>query len=77
MPACLPVCLPVCLPAGCHASSPTCVAHCCSYLSRNTLTGPIPESLGDIEPLIELDLSFNQLSGAIPATLGSLKNLEA
>lgn len=43
--------------------------------SRNSLTGPIPSSLGSLKSLLKLDLSNNLLHGNIPKELGSLKNL--
>ncbi|CAM9540667.1 unnamed protein product, partial [Choristocarpus tenellus] len=36
------------------------------------LTGPIPEVLGSLPALTELDLSSNELSGTIPEALGNL-----
>lgn len=41
-------------------------------LSNNTLTGPIPSSLGNLTALESLDLSHNQLSGTIPSDLALL-----
>ncbi len=42
---------------------------------KQLLTGPIPDAIGKLNNLINLDLSNNQLSGAVPASLGKLKNL--
>ena len=45
------------------------------YLYNNELTGPIPESLGNIFLLTLLDLDTNKLTGPIPESLGSLAQL--
>ncbi|KAG2704004.1 hypothetical protein I3760_06G162900 [Carya illinoinensis] len=45
------------------------------YLSNCSLVGRIPEGLGNLTRLINLELSCNQLSGEIPADIGKLKNL--
>ncbi|KAL4615041.1 hypothetical protein ACB092_07G095800 [Castanea dentata] len=45
------------------------------YLSNCSLTGQIPEGLGNLTQLINLELSCNQLTGEIPADIGKLKNL--
>ncbi|PWA61265.1 leucine-rich repeat protein [Artemisia annua] len=45
-------------------------------LSRNELTGPIPESLVRLRLLEELDLSYNQLTGPIPTFIGKLTTLD-
>ncbi|MCY4030087.1 MAG: M12 family metallo-peptidase, partial [Acidobacteria bacterium] len=42
----------------------------------NGLTGPIPDSLGDLANLEELWLLENSLTGPIPDSLGDLANLE-
>ena len=39
------------------------------------MTGPIPEALGSLSNLQQLDLGFNELTGPIPEALGSLSNL--
>ena len=44
-------------------------------LSRNKLTGTIPDALGDLSLLQKLSLNGNQLSGAIPAALETLTAL--
>ncbi len=44
-------------------------------LSKNDLTGQIPDSLGSMENLEYLLLNGNDLSGEIPASLGQLSNL--
>nr|XP_048330018.1 receptor-like protein EIX1 [Ziziphus jujuba var. spinosa] len=43
-------------------------------LSDNYLVGNLPEWLGHLENLVELDLSSNYLNGQIPASFGSLQN---
>lgn len=44
-------------------------------LAMNNLQGLIPESIGSLVGLRELDLRYNQLSGEIPSTIGNLQNL--
>ena len=44
-------------------------------LFYNRLTGPIPETLGQLDSLQVLHLASNRLTGPIPETLGQLKNL--
>ena len=45
-------------------------------LSDNRLTGPVPETLGNLTRLASLDLGRNGLTGSIPAVLGELAGLE-
>ena len=44
-------------------------------LVGNGLTGPIPDALGDLTSLEELDFGVNGLTGPIPDALGGLTNL--
>ena len=44
-------------------------------LAADSLSGTLPEELGDLTGLTYLDLSINQLTGSIPSTLGNLSNL--
>ena len=44
-------------------------------LNRKGLTGNIPEAMGDLVGLQDLQLSYNQLTGSIPSTLVRLTNL--
>ena len=44
-------------------------------LASKSLTGKIPEELGDLTELTELVLRFNQLTGEIPPALGRLTKL--
>jgi len=45
------------------------------WLYDDSLSGKIPESIGDLTFLDTLNLSFNQLSGTIPESIGSLSQL--
>ena len=45
-------------------------------LTGNSLTGSIPEELGNLANLKLLELNFNELVGSIPPELGGLSNLE-
>ncbi|XP_004305138.1 PREDICTED: probable LRR receptor-like serine/threonine-protein kinase At3g47570-like [Fragaria vesca subsp. vesca] len=45
-------------------------------LSNNYLTGSLPDEVGKLVQLAELDVSGNKLSGEIPETLGSCLSLE-
>ncbi len=45
-------------------------------LSRNNLTGEIPESLTNLLLLFTLNLSWNHLTGKIPKNIGALHRLE-
>ena len=44
-------------------------------LRRNSLSGPIPATLGRIRTLERLDLSENELTGKIPPSLGNIRDL--
>ena len=44
-------------------------------LSRNSLTGSLPSSLGGLTGLLKMDLSNNLLQGSIPPELAGLKSL--
>tara|TARA_B100002051_G_scaffold136952_1_gene130067 strand:- start:3925 stop:5997 length:2073 start_codon:yes stop_codon:yes gene_type:complete len=44
-------------------------------LENSGLTGNIPDEIGELVYLYELDLSNNSLSGNIPSTIGNLQNL--
>lgn len=44
-------------------------------LSKNSLSGEIPEQFGELKRLQHLDLSFNLLTGTPPAALFSLANI--
>ncbi|KAF5800389.1 putative transferase [Helianthus annuus] len=41
-------------------------------LSRNQLTGSIPDKIGDMKALESFDLSLNKLSGELPMSLSKL-----
>ncbi|KAJ0909694.1 putative leucine-rich repeat domain superfamily [Helianthus annuus] len=41
-------------------------------LSRNQLTGNIPDKIGDMKALESFDLSLNKLSGELPMSLSTL-----
>lgn len=47
-----------------------------SDLSRNHLSGTIPQELGQLKALEVLDLSDNLLNGTVPAELGQLHSLK-
>ena len=44
-------------------------------LSANNLTGSLPESIGDLRNIEQLNLVGNQLIGPIPPEIGNLENL--
>ncbi|KAL1356566.1 hypothetical protein HN51_008565 [Arachis hypogaea] len=44
-------------------------------LSKNMLTGKIPEDFGKLQMLMEFKLNMNNLSGEIPQSIGSLPSL--
>ena len=44
-------------------------------LYENQLTGPIPQSIGNLDNLLKLDLHGNELTGPIPQSIGNLVNL--
>ncbi|KAL0725555.1 hypothetical protein Bca4012_040154 [Brassica carinata] len=44
-------------------------------ISSNSVSGQIPETLGDISSLTRLDLSQNKLTGEIPVSITDLKSL--
>ncbi|KAJ9540190.1 hypothetical protein OSB04_026696 [Centaurea solstitialis] len=46
-------------------------------LSRNQLTGRIPENIGDLKLLASFDASLNRLSGELPVSLSSLSFLSS
>jgi hypothetical protein len=41
----------------------------------NNMNGSLPEALGDLKQLTELQMGHNQVKGSIPETLGDLKQL--
>ncbi|XP_019055978.1 PREDICTED: putative receptor-like protein kinase At3g47110 [Nelumbo nucifera] len=45
-------------------------------LSKNFLSGPLPQEVGLLEKLAIIDISDNQLSGSIPDSIGNCKSLE-
>ncbi|XP_040368783.1 LOW QUALITY PROTEIN: receptor-like protein EIX1 [Rosa chinensis] len=47
------------------------------YLSHNSLSGPIPVSLGNLSCLVTLDISQNQFNGTLPESIGQLKMLKS
>ena len=53
----------------------TSCALACSYLHANSVTGVIPESIGNLMKLRQLYLYSNELNGTIPASVCKLENL--
>ena len=45
-------------------------------LRGNGLRGPVPQNLGEMLSLEQLEISGNQLTGLIPSSLGQLQNIE-
>jgi hypothetical protein len=46
-------------------------------LSSNRLSGPIPETIGNLRNVKALELESNTLSGTLPASLSNMEDLEA
>lgn len=46
-------------------------------LSRNNLSGEIPQTLTELSYSVSLNLSWNQLTGGIPTNIGALHQLES
>jgi len=46
------------------------------WLYDNSLSGNLPNNIGDLEYLDTLNLSYNNLSGNIPLSIGNLENLK-
>ena len=44
-------------------------------LPLNNLRGPLPDEIGELKRLRDLNLTFNELSGELPASLGDLTDL--
>lgn len=44
-------------------------------MSRNQLSGTVPDSIGNLINLEKLSISFNQFQGSVPAALGRLTKL--
>src|SRR5258706_5145226 len=45
-------------------------------LDSNSLSGPLPSSLGNLDQLVNLDLQHNYIYGDMPASLGNLSLLQ-
>ncbi|KAL6317004.1 hypothetical protein AAG906_026713 [Vitis piasezkii] len=45
-------------------------------LSKNSLTGPLPQEVEALESVVTIDLSHNHLSGSIPESISKCKSLE-
>ena len=65
--------IPSCARPLCPCPPPGCLAR--RVVASHGLSGPIPESLGQIHRLEELFLRGNRLTGEIPPSLGNLKSL--
>jgi hypothetical protein len=46
-------------------------------LFNNALSGPLPESMGDLEKVTHLNLKNNKLTGPIPQSIGNMESLES
>jgi len=46
------------------------------FLVNNNLYGALPDEIGNLDDLIELNLGSNQLNGNLPASIGELINLQ-
>lgn len=46
-------------------------------LSKNQLSGDVPDSIGGLKSLKLLSISYNKLSGRIPISFGDLESLES
>lgn len=46
-------------------------------LSYNDLSGHIPEELGDVVSLEQIDLAHNRFNGPVPESIGALSNLQS
>ena len=46
------------------------------HLGNNRMSGPIPNSVGDLDMLIDLRLNDNAFTGAFPVELTNLPRLE-
>ncbi|KAG8077024.1 hypothetical protein GUJ93_ZPchr0006g44884 [Zizania palustris] len=56
-------------PLSCHNNTTVLI----SDVKNNSLTGPIPETIGNCTSFQVLDFSYNQLSGSIPFNIGFLQ----
>lgn len=50
-------------------------AICCSILRNNSFCGNIPEEIGELKELEELDLGYNNFSGPFPSDIGNNHSL--
>ncbi|XP_050231095.1 putative receptor-like protein kinase At3g47110 [Mercurialis annua] len=46
------------------------------YMGQNMISGGIPTSIGNLNSLTLLNISYNSLNGSIPNEIGELKNLQ-